>query len=79
MSAALAAAIVRNRPAIGSRVAYTVRGGGPRVKGKNADVTKTMTVTAHEDDRVVLYLKDYGTIRMDWPERWQDGTCKEAP
>lgn len=75
MSAALAAAIVRNRPAIGSRHTYTVK---YRQGAKEYTAVHEMVVTAHEDDCVVLYLKDYGTLRMEWPERWQDGSCKEA-
>ncbi len=75
MSAALAAAIVRNRPAIGTRHTYIVT-----VNTKTGEqATEPVTVVAHEPDCVVVE----GTkgcvwqYRAEWPGDWQDGTMKE--
>lgn len=76
MSAALAAAIVRNRPAIGSRHTYSVAVSSGTKRWTNVHAA---TVTAHEPDGVVVIDTDHpATIRARWPEWWQDGTMKEA-
>lgn len=75
MSAALAAAIVRNRPAIGSRHTYTVTF---RQGAKEYTTTRTGEITAHCGRCVVVTIPDYGAILAAWPGWWQDGTMKEA-
>lgn len=76
MSAALAAAILRNRPAIGARLTYTVH---YRTGGKSETAVHRATVTGYGADCVVIELDDDGgTIRTPWPEWWVDGSCKEV-
>ena len=74
MSAALAAVLAQKRPAIGSRVSYTVK---YRSGSKEHETTWIGEVTAHCGRCVVLTIPDYGAILVV-PEWWQDGTCKEV-
>lgn len=77
MSAALAAAIVRNRPAIGSGHTYTVTF---RQGAKLHTHTHNATVTSYVDDRPRVTIDGTGSkILTEWPGWWQDGTMKEAP
>ena len=63
---------------IGSRVVYTIKGGGRRLVGRNEDVTREMVVVALEPDRRVVLEDDDAIIRAAWPDEWADGTVKEV-
>lgn len=77
MSAALAAAIVRNRPAIGSRHTYTVETSSGKKRTRHAHGA---TVTSYADDRPRITLDDRGgLILTEWPGWWQDGTMRSEP
>lgn len=63
---------------VGTRLTYTVKGGGQRVKGRNLDTRTEVEVVGHEPRRVVVLRHPFGTIRAEWPEWWQDGTLREV-
>lgn len=75
MSAALAAALLRSPPAIGSRHTYTVK-----FRSGSVEYTREYdaTVTSYVDDRPRITIEGYGHILTEWPGWWQDGTMKEA-
>lgn len=74
MSAALAAAIVRNRPAIGSRHTYSVAVSSGTKRTTN---THGATITGYDAGRPVVELDaQRGVILAEWPGDWQDGTMR---
>lgn len=73
MSAALAAAIVRNRPAIGSRHTYTVETSSGTKRTRHVHGA---TVTSYDEGRPRITIEGYGHILTEWPGWWQDGTMR---
>lgn len=77
MSAALAAAIVRNRPAIGSRHTYSVAVSSGTKRTTNVHGA---TVAGYDAGRPVVELDNAkGQILAEWPGDWQDGTMRSEP